>query len=396
MSRAGVTILDVEQAIFKLQGRGKNPSVDAIREALGTGSKSTIAQHLRDWKAQQPGGPQGKLPQDLLGLVSGLWERLSLKAEQRIQEIEETSSQRELALKQTLAELQQNHLRLQKQLHQSEEAEATLTVVKETLEINLRTQQQEHVRLIERDLVTQQQLESQKTENARLHQLANNIQANLEHYQQAVQQLQTEQHLAIEKQHAREDTDELDRECLKKMIPDSYDPCPCASEKKYKFCCKKVFSEIMEAMIAAEEGDYTSALKWIDKAKSVVGETAEVICRESIVYSYFDGKKSNDLLAQCLSINPNHPRAHYLIGLMLKQSGDIEGAVTAYQAAIRHYPPTDVFHLNEAYNNLGSAFYTGGNIEEAKSAWEKALLYLPSDKTTRRNLAEFIHNRKIG
>jgi tetratricopeptide (TPR) repeat protein len=152
----------------------------------------------------------------------------------------------------------------------------------------------------------------------------------------------------------------------------------------------------MEAMVAAEEGDYTTALTWIDKAKSVVGETAEVICRESIIYSYFDNKKSNDLLAQCLSINPKHPRAHYLIGLMLKESGDIEGAVTAYQRAIHHYPPTDVFHLNEVYNNLGSAFYSGGNIEEAKSAWEKALLYLPSDKTTRRNLAEFIHNRRTG
>lgn len=199
MSRAGVTLLDVEQAIFKLQGRGKNPSVDAIREVLGTGSKSTIAQHLRDWKAQQP-NPQGKLPQDLLGLVSALWERLTLKAEQRIEEVEEASSQRELALKQTLAELQQNHIRLQKQLHQIEETEVTLTMAKETLENKIRTQQQEHTRLIERDLVTQQQLESQKTENARLHQLANNIQANLEHYQQAVHQLKTEQQLAIEKQ----------------------------------------------------------------------------------------------------------------------------------------------------------------------------------------------------
>lgn len=196
--------------------------------------------------------------------------------------------------------------------------------------------------------------------------------------------------------HAREDTDDFDRECLKKMIPDSYDPCPCASGKKYKFCCKKIFAEIMEAMVAAEEGDYTTALKWIDKAKSIIGETAEVICRESIVYSYFDGKKSNELLAQCLSINPNHPRAHYLIGIMLKENGDIEGEIIAYQTAISHYPPTDVFHLNEVYNNLGSAFYAGGNIEEAKSAWEKALLYLPSDKTTRRNLAEFIHNRRTG
>lgn len=202
MSRVGITLLDVEQAVLKLQGRGKNPSVDAVREVLGTGSKSTIAQHLRDWKAQQS-DPQGKLPQDLLALVSGLWERLNLKAEQHINEMEDTCNQRELALKQSLTELQEDHVRLQKQLHQSEEAEATLTMAKETLENNLRTQQQEHARLIERDLVTQQQLESQKTENARLHQLANNIQANLEHYQQAVHQLQTEQHLAIEKQHAQ-------------------------------------------------------------------------------------------------------------------------------------------------------------------------------------------------
>lgn len=202
MSRAGVTLLDVEQAVLKLQGRGKNPSVDAVREVLGTGSKSTIAQHLRDWKAQQS-EPQGKLPQDLLALVSGLWERLNLKAEQHINEIQETCHQRECALKQSLTELQQDHARLQKQLHQSEEVQATLTIAKETLENNLRAQQQEHARLIERDLVTQQQLESQKAENARLHQLANNIQANLEHYQQAVHQLQTEQHLAIEKQHAQ-------------------------------------------------------------------------------------------------------------------------------------------------------------------------------------------------
>lgn len=196
--------------------------------------------------------------------------------------------------------------------------------------------------------------------------------------------------------HAREDVDDWDLDCLKKMIPDSYDPCTCASGKKYKFCCKKIFSEIMEAMLAAEEGDYTTAFKAIDKAKSIVGETAEIICRESIVYSYFDKKMSDELLTRCLSINPNHPRAHYLRGLMMKQNGDFEGAINAYQTAIGHYPPSDEYHLNEVYNNLGSAFYENGNIEEAKLAWEKALFYLPSDKTTRRNLAEFIHNRRAG
>src|SRR3990167_6600576 len=90
MGRAGVTLQEVEKAALQLQGRGKNPSVDAVREIIGTGSKSTIAQHLRDWKAQQSHAT-GKLPQDLLALVTGLWERLNLQAEQRIIEIENSS-----------------------------------------------------------------------------------------------------------------------------------------------------------------------------------------------------------------------------------------------------------------------------------------------------------------
>jgi Flp pilus assembly protein TadD len=61
--------------------------------------------------------------------------------------------------------------------------------------------------------------------------------------------------------------------------------------------------------------------------------------------------------------------------------------------AIANYPPTDHFHLNEVYNNLGVALYEIGNLEEAKIAWEKALFFLPSDKIVRQNLAEFIYNK---
>lgn len=50
MSRPGVTQADIEQAATALQSRGKNPTVDSVREFLGTGSKSTITRHLRAWK----------------------------------------------------------------------------------------------------------------------------------------------------------------------------------------------------------------------------------------------------------------------------------------------------------------------------------------------------------
>ena len=191
--------------------------------------------------------------------------------------------------------------------------------------------------------------------------------------------------------HISTDASEEDIEALKQFIPDSYDQCPCASGKKYKFCCKKIVNEITFAMVAAEGGNKAEALHWIAKAKELVGETAEVLCREAIVYGFFDLKKSNDLLEKCLTINPNHPRAHYIRAIDLKEQGNIHGAIAAYQKAIGYYPESDHFHLNESYHNLGTALHEIGDLTGARSAWEKALLYSPSDKMTQENLRDFIY-----
>jgi tetratricopeptide (TPR) repeat protein len=184
----------------------------------------------------------------------------------------------------------------------------------------------------------------------------------------------------------KQGTDPHAPEELKGMVPDSYDLCSCNSGKKYKFCCKKILLEITQAMNAAETGNLSEALQWIAKAKAIVGETAEVLCRESIVYSFFDAAKSEALLNQCLEINPNHPRAHYLRGINLRERGDLSGAMAAYQTAIAHYPASDYYHLSEAYNNLGTVFYALGDLARAKSAWEQALLYMPLDPVTQENL----------
>jgi len=192
--------------------------------------------------------------------------------------------------------------------------------------------------------------------------------------------------------HAPSDASEDDIETLKKFIPDSYDQCPCVSGKKYKFCCKKIITEITFAMVAAEDGNQAEALHWIEKAKELVGESAEVLCREAIVYSFFDIEKSRNLLRKCLMLNPHHPRAHYIRAIDLKEQGDIHGAIAAYKTAIKHYPDSDHFHLNEAYNNLGTALHALDDLVGAKEAWEKALLYIPSDKMTQQNLRDFIYS----
>ena len=189
----------------------------------------------------------------------------------------------------------------------------------------------------------------------------------------------------------RNDADKFDRESAKHFVPDAYDPCSCASGKKFKFCCKPVFGEIVGAMAAAAEGRRVEALKHIAKAKVVVGETAEVLCREAIVYSYFDPKMSEEVLDKCLAAHPGHPRANYIRGLMFKERGDFKAAIAAYETAIANYPKTDRYHLNETYNNLGTAFFETEDYARAKAAWEQALVLLPSDKVVRQNLVEFIY-----
>lgn len=199
MGRAGVTLLDVENAAQQLQGRGKTPTVDNIRELLGTGSKTTIIQHLKTWRSKTSEA-QGNLPTELISLVTGLWERLNEKAEQRITDIETSSNKQLEESRLALNHNQREHAELKIKFHELEELFSS--ECQSTQEYKKKLQQSEHefAKLSERYQTATLQIDDHKSENARLHQLAANIQANLEHYQQAVQQARIEQNLALENQ----------------------------------------------------------------------------------------------------------------------------------------------------------------------------------------------------
>jgi len=183
-----------------------------------------------------------------------------------------------------------------------------------------------------------------------------------------------------------------EQESAKHFIPDAYDPCPCASGKKYKFCCKPIFREILDAMTEAADGRTDRALKSIQEAKAKVGETAEVLCREALVYSYVDACECERRIERCLELFPNHPRANYVKGLTCREKELFPEALHYYQRAIENYPQTDRFHLNETYNNIGTVYYEMGDYARAKESWEKGLFLLPSDDMVKQNLIEFIYS----
>ncbi|MDH4467322.1 MAG: hypothetical protein QE271_04620 [Bacteriovoracaceae bacterium] len=191
------------------------------------------------------------------------------------------------------------------------------------------------------------------------------------------------------------DHEEVGQEELKAFIPETYGPCPCASGKKFKFCCQKIFKDITFAMCEAEEGHQEKSLFYMKQAEEKVGLTPEVLCRIAICWSYFDREKSSEYLEKSLKQNPNHPRTNYILGIEAVEKKDYQRAVEYYQTAVKNYPVEDKYHLNETYNNMGSAYFYLQNFKMAKESWEKSLVCLPSDHTVRRNLYEFIYANPI-
>lgn len=201
MARGGVTFTEVDEAARYLQGLGRNPTVDAIREHLGTGSRTTLAEHLKRWKSLQADG-EGRLPQPLLAVVTGLWDSLQSLAAQHVQENQSIAHLEVTALQAQLQTAQQTEIKLTKELHQLQETSDAGRRVKSELDAQLQAAERSYDKLNATYQPVLEQLDNAKQENQRLHQLATQIQANLEHYQQAIQQQQQEQNLAKEKQYA--------------------------------------------------------------------------------------------------------------------------------------------------------------------------------------------------
>jgi len=202
MSRIGITYHEVKEAIAELQGRQKNPTVDNIREVLGTGSKSTIARFLREWRAQHhlANDSDGRLPADLLAIVNGLWDTLRAKAEAEIDQYRQESDTQMAHLQQQLTESKQVEATLRHNLHTQEEQLHLKVEESHHLKATLLAEEQEKIRLIERVASLELRHQEHQVENQRLHQLLKHMQDNLEHYQAAIQQLREEQALLIEKQ----------------------------------------------------------------------------------------------------------------------------------------------------------------------------------------------------
>ncbi len=86
MARAGIYKSEVLRARDKLRATGRNPSIDAVREELGSGSKTTIHRYLKEIEEEEGGavGTRVAVSEAIQDLVGRLAARVNEEAEERV------------------------------------------------------------------------------------------------------------------------------------------------------------------------------------------------------------------------------------------------------------------------------------------------------------------------
>jgi chromosome segregation ATPase len=179
MARGGIYKTEVKKARDSLLAQGQNPSIDAVRVALGnTGSRSTIHRHMKELEAEE-GNLEGAGPisDALKHLVEQLSERLRVEAEARIAKAQAACDATVAQSQAALAEQAKEGRGLSDQLQRTEN--------------QLRDEREAHT-------ATQEVLQQERTQVAALQERVAGLEARLQEREAHVASLETKHQQARE------------------------------------------------------------------------------------------------------------------------------------------------------------------------------------------------------
>src|SRR3990167_5197529 len=131
MSRPGVDYEMVKHTAAKLLSQGIAPSVQKIREELGTGSNTTIADHLKVWRDEYAKKTihhlPANMPKELIATFEVLWQTAMEHAQNQLAAQKQGLDQERTALEQQQRETEKeiNQLKQQVQANVAQLTQAT-------------------------------------------------------------------------------------------------------------------------------------------------------------------------------------------------------------------------------------------------------------------------------
>jgi len=192
MARPGLSYHEVAIAAQELTAQGQYPTIERIRALTGTGSSTTIAQHLRTWKTQQEDTrllcQKENLPDEFIALMKGLWERVLEQAAEKVQAIQQDFDQQLAELTTQTEHLRADNMHWQQQYQEASQECTALSKEKNTLQQDIKQMEKAALILNADHSHALAQLQAKDKQIGELQRLNQQAQANLEHYREAARE----------------------------------------------------------------------------------------------------------------------------------------------------------------------------------------------------------------
>jgi len=164
------------------------------------------------------------------------------------------------------------------------------------------------------------------------------------------------------------------------MAFDPYQPCPCGSGKKFKWCCQPVYVQIDKAFQQDAEGQHDTALRMMEEVCVEHAGNPEVWGRKAqLLYQMGRVEDAENALQKAFDINPNYPFGHYLRGHFRYFEGEIPGALLLFRKAAQAYDPAAHSLLAPIYSVIVECELKLNRPVAARAALEMAAKHEPAN-----------------
>ena len=189
MARAGILFSDVTRAAEQLKQSGIVPTVDRVRKMMGdTGSKSTIAPMLKQWKDEHQdefAASNTGLPESILNAVKGVHELIKAESANAIEEMRVVCEQKIISKEAQIATLSKDLGDLATQKHNLEQQLTRISNENSHLHQQLQKANLERVALEQENRGMHNRLGDNEAQLKALHQQLHSARQQFEHFQEA-------------------------------------------------------------------------------------------------------------------------------------------------------------------------------------------------------------------
>jgi chromosome segregation ATPase len=190
MARAGIYKSEVLRARDKLLAMGRHPSIDAVREELGTGSKSTIHRYLKEIGEEEgpATGSRVAVSEAIQDLVGRLAARVNEEAEERVLSAQARDAEQLTQHQQAAAALKTEALSIRQQLDQTQQALDDEKAVNGNLSDTLRSKTLEGTQLAQQVVDLQERIAAEERHRHSLEEKHQHARQALEHFRQSIKE----------------------------------------------------------------------------------------------------------------------------------------------------------------------------------------------------------------